>query len=210
MSTDIPRENCLTTRQNGFRNLLAITAGEIALHKITAAHSGQVRGVTSKGIFLDLDNGWVIFATPGLHKGPLTVNIPALSLASSPLKIGDHFDIHESTLTFVQAPLRIIISQAQSWSLKTEKISTNPDMAMRISRKLGDFLSLLQSASSRSNPYLAHVIQDDSIQRAIFPQDTCLQAIQSMVEVISDRGSPFLSKFASPDPGFRSRLNAFR
>ncbi len=54
----------------------ATSMGTQAYHILLESHQFVIRGVTSRGVFLDSTNGWIVFLSREKYRGPLTINIP--------------------------------------------------------------------------------------------------------------------------------------
>lgn len=63
-----------------FKNRInAVVIGAKAHQILSESTHFILRGITSRGIFLDATNGWMLFISKEKYRGPLTVNIPAHS-----------------------------------------------------------------------------------------------------------------------------------
>ena len=89
--------------------------GTIAKQKLMLEQAGAVSGITSRGIFLHLKSGWVIFLSSEEYKGPLTINLQGDPQGLQALEPGTPVQIQAGRLHFSAAGLTIHTSEAAQW-----------------------------------------------------------------------------------------------
>ena len=89
--------------------------GTIANQKLMLEQAGAVSGITSRGIFLHLKSGWVIFLSTEEYKGPLTINLQDDPQGLQALEPGTPVQIQAGQLHFSAAGLTIHTSEAAQW-----------------------------------------------------------------------------------------------
>lgn len=97
--------------------LMVTDIGSIAQRILTESKDASIVGVTSRGIFLQIRERWVIFLSYEGNHGPLTLNI--LPVARSPIEWNttQSVDIQPGSIVFSRSNIRIDFSQAKEWEL---------------------------------------------------------------------------------------------
>lgn len=97
------------------KEIIVTEIGMIAHTKLAQAEEASVMGITSRGLFLLLSSGWVLFLSPDVYRGPLTLNystgLDDFSFLTSgmPARVyADHIAIQDQGLT-------IHTRQASTW-----------------------------------------------------------------------------------------------
>lgn len=106
----------------------ATTIGICAAELMTTFRSGSIFGVTSAGVFLLVDEEWVVFLTEGREHGPLTINCTDRSKEMRRLRVaervrivrfeaktGDGSNTSQASLHFDRAGVDVHLSQARTW-----------------------------------------------------------------------------------------------
>lgn len=147
------------------RTLSETHIGTIARELLTNASSAVVRGSSSRGVFLSLDTGWIIFLSREAYKGPLTVNLTGDFELLEGLKTEAAVKIISSEMHFSHPETILSASQARDWQATPpvgkalpleeririlEEIEGNASEGSRIPSKLTHTLLQLQEAC-RSN-----------------------------------------------------------
>ena len=89
--------------------------GETAQQIISQDQTGQVLGVTSRGVFLHFSANKVIFLSYEPYKGPLTLNLAAGSTQLSSLSLGSAVQICSKDLNFDSVQIRILTGESATW-----------------------------------------------------------------------------------------------
>jgi hypothetical protein len=154
MSTDNPHDQCLTTSSPADPPISAIWIGQPVKAILTRQKSFSVRGVTSRGVFLETEGGWIAFLSNEIYRGPLTLNIQNYQQIPW-IEPGWKGRIENGTFTFDNLDVKIGYRSAQNWST-SGKISidiNSNEMAIRNLRVLTFVNRLIQQRES-SNEYL--------------------------------------------------------
>ena len=91
------------------------TAGRVALEALAQARSAAVAGKTSRGVFLRLDHGWVIFVSYEAQRGPLTLNLRGAPGALPDLESGSIGVCSPERIFFPHPGLTLSLAQAEAW-----------------------------------------------------------------------------------------------
>jgi len=89
--------------------------GNIARQIISQDQTGQVLGVTSRGVFLHFSANKVIFLSYEPYKGPLTLNLAADSSRLDCLSTGSTVRVRSKELNFDSVQIRILTGKADTW-----------------------------------------------------------------------------------------------
>lgn len=113
--------------------LSATQIGICAHESLEKNRSGEVVGITSKGIFLKLADQSIVFLSKENFGNPLTINIQPISQTPS-LTVGEPFRIADGVILFEHSLTRIDTRSAAIWSSKKPTnpiiVSPNPNDAM--------------------------------------------------------------------------------
>lgn len=122
------------------QKILVIWQGRISNDQLSFSQKGIITGVTSRGIFIQLDTGRVLFLSFERFRGPLTLN---LSGDTSMLKLLDYKSpvvIQDGKITVIYSGLEINYSHAQIWEAPLRSGSLlSPE----------DRISIIKSAASQ-------------------------------------------------------------
>jgi len=157
MSTDNPHNNCLTIGNPLPSTILKpVTIGCVALEKLANQIHFVVRGVTSKGVFLEIDNHWIVYLSSEKYKGPLNINLPGQSdRFAKLLSVNTHGLItNEQTLQFPQM-VSILTKGVQVWSAKKTK---QLNMAMRYLDMENQLLVQVRKEISNKNDLFVSIL----------------------------------------------------
>lgn len=104
MSTDNVHIQRLTHyRESGWKLVIPEDCGVIVVNNIHKQQSFEVRGVTSKGIFIETDQNHVIFLSKEKFRGPLTINCRRNFGSLEFIEMGDKGCIDDSlSLLFIR------------------------------------------------------------------------------------------------------------
>jgi hypothetical protein len=114
--------------------LLITNLGAIARQVLAQAQRATVWGVTSRGIFLHLSSGWVIFLSFEQFRGPLTLNSNLSQLLFQNLSPGLIVNIGSKALSFDSLGIEIDIGSAILWSAPAREAALSDSFAGRCDR----------------------------------------------------------------------------
>lgn len=135
MSTDNPPNHCLTTSSPDDPSITAAWIGQPVREILSRQKSFSVRGVTSRGVFLETEGGWIAFLSNEIYRGPLTLNIQ--NYQDIPwIEPGWKGRIEDGIIILDNLDVRIGYCKAQRWTTYGKLVINNSeqDMAMRNSR----------------------------------------------------------------------------
>lgn len=87
--------------------------GKLAHEVLASAKIIKINGITSRGLFLNTDTRWVLFASFEKFQGPLTINIPASKNIFSKTQRGETAFFKNNILTFPHSKIEIGIDSAK-------------------------------------------------------------------------------------------------
>lgn len=97
------------------REISAVAVGKIAQEALAQAQPANVLGKTSRGLFLRLASGWMIFLSFEPYHGPLTLNLYGDPAMLRRLEVGAAAYSLAGDLFFPAIHLSIPINQAEPW-----------------------------------------------------------------------------------------------
>lgn len=176
MSTDEPHIDCLTTGRNSPDITLSATSiGQSGVDVLARGKEFIVRGVTSRGIFVSVDEKTIVFLSRERFKGPLIVNLPWDSPVLDQIAIKAEGKICPHGLRFPEPDLFISVSSAEKWSaLNLWSPIPLPISAVNHSQ-ISSFLNLLQSRAGAPNELVTaalQVINRDPLPRSADDDET--------------------------------------
>jgi hypothetical protein len=124
---------------------IAVTCvGKIARQKLVQANEATLKGITSRGLFLHLPSGWIIFLSFEGYKGPLTLNLSGNPGMFAHLEIASPVRIFHDCIHFPSNGFSLLLTQAETWQ------APEPPAAMLFSdlRKIR-LLALARQATGR-------------------------------------------------------------
>jgi hypothetical protein len=155
MSTDETHSHCLTRSPEGGANYHARWIGKPIFEALRYAKTVSVRGTTSRGIFLELDNNWIAFLSPESQRGPLTLNMEEKFKGFDLLKPGLVGVISNNNILFDSLNLIIDTNKANVWSNKiSEKIENYPNVMATRNFIVVKFINRLAELLFSPNEYL--------------------------------------------------------
>jgi hypothetical protein len=89
--------------------------GAIAHQQLGGVQRAAILGVTSRGFFLKLESGWVIFISPETFRGPLTLNLVGDATGLMRLENGQPAMITSGSIFFPKSGLVINYAQSREW-----------------------------------------------------------------------------------------------
>jgi hypothetical protein len=97
---------------SGGNYLNALTIGRIAREKLTVNQEGTIFGATSRGAFLHLPTGWIIFLSKEHFIGPMTITFQNQADILDNLKPGQKTIILDNEIHIPQENLHVFINHA--------------------------------------------------------------------------------------------------
>ena len=169
MSTDEPHIDCLTTGRNTPGIIVsAASIGQPAVDVLAQGKEFIIRGVTSRGIFVSVDEETIIFLSREQFKGPLTVNLPWDPVVLDQIAIKAEGSVCPKGFRFSYPDLFIDISSAEIWSAANQWGPIPLPGSTSNRSQISGFLNLLQSRASTPNELVAAALQ--AINPAALPQ----------------------------------------
>lgn len=89
--------------------------GKIAFDLLHALPDIWVQGVTSRGVFLRLSSGWVIFLSLERYRGPLTMNIQGEAEILQAFEHGAPVQVRAGFIEFPGSGWRVYFDGAETW-----------------------------------------------------------------------------------------------
>jgi hypothetical protein len=109
--------------------IIIATIGKIAQEALAQARRATVAGKTSRGLFLRLSTGWVIFLSFEPHRGPLTLNLQGAPGMLQDLAMGSMAGCSPEEIFFSDPGLKLSTAQARAWQAPAaSKEFLSPDL----------------------------------------------------------------------------------
>jgi hypothetical protein len=137
--------------------LISVTwQGTISRDLLANSPKGTVVGVSSRGIFIRLDSGWVLFPSFERFHGPLTLNLFGELSALKGLEVNCAVEIQDRKIQIPSPGIEIDFSRAEAWEAPPRPESPLP---------AADRIRLLQTVaglilSQKKEPGLYLVLQE--------------------------------------------------
>lgn len=169
MSTDEPHIDCLTTGRNSPDvTVSASSVGQTAVDVLARGKAFIVRGVTSRGIFVSVDEKTIFFLSHERFKGPLIVNLPWDSPVLDQIAIKAEGKICPHGFRFPNPNLFISVSSAEKWSALSCWSPIPLPISTANHSQISSFLNLLLSRANATNELVSAALQ--VINRDALPQ----------------------------------------
>lgn len=97
------------------RGISVAAIGKFAQGALAQAQPASVMGKTSRGLFLRLASGWVIFLSFEIHRGPLSLNLQDSPEPFADLEMGSTVRCSPTELIFPTLRLSLPLAQAEPW-----------------------------------------------------------------------------------------------
>jgi len=158
MSTDEGHSHCLTRSPEDGAYYHARWIGKPISDASRSAKSVLVRGTTSRGIFLELDTGWIAFLSSETYRGPLTLNLDENFNEIDILTPGVRGEISNDVIRLFSPDITIDTRKARIWSSFENIKQKNPyeHMAMR-TIEARNFAYRLAEVLQTPNEYLEFI-----------------------------------------------------
>ncbi len=98
------------------QDITITTIGGVARELLAQGGDATVLGATSRGLFLILESGWVIYLSPEKYRGPLTLNFSGDGSEFRYLQNGDLARVSPDGLSIPKLALTIRYTNAPTWS----------------------------------------------------------------------------------------------
>jgi len=169
----------------------ANSIGKIAFENLSKNSFGEVSGITSRGIFLKMDDNSIVFISNTDFHNPLTINLDS-ELTNPSAIVKEKVFISGTEIYFIESSLVIHHASAKVWSSQnnTRKITNFPSL-----NAVRSFLLTLHSSLTQPNLYLDAVL--DLLDTSI-PQDNSteiLSFLRGLVEGIDHSPEHCLPSF---------------
>ncbi|HWR64505.1 MAG TPA: DUF2877 domain-containing protein [Bellilinea sp.] len=159
MSTDETHIDCLTTDR--FRpefSLEARTIGLVAANALKVDRPFTIRGITSRGIFVDLDEKLILFLSREDYRGPLTVNMTWDEAVFDQIEVKAVGRVCSTSLRFVTPNMAINTGHAAVWSALDTWGPTALPAELPINDQIICFLDSLLSHSDSDNELIDAIV----------------------------------------------------
>ncbi len=97
------------------KTFFATFMGKMAAEALQLHRAGTVRGLTSKGIFLQCRE-YILFITDAPYKSPFNIYVPGYDRLMNELAVNTEFDVTADALVFGNSEIRIITENAEIWT----------------------------------------------------------------------------------------------
>jgi len=136
-----------------FPEILIREIGVVARQQLSGIQRAAILGVTSRGVFLKLESGWVIFISRETFRGPLTLNLVGDATGLMRLDNGQPATITSGGIFFPRSGLVINYAQAREWEAAVPAEASLPQgqhqerlfqvCRLALARRQGSLLSAL-------------------------------------------------------------------
>jgi len=106
----IPQVKTMMNRKTFFATFM----GKMAAEALDLHRAGSVRGLTSKGVFLQCGE-YILFITDAPYKSPFNIYIPGFERLMGALAVNDAFEVIGEGLVFPANEIKIITENAEIW-----------------------------------------------------------------------------------------------
>ena len=139
------------------RETAALAAGETAFLELSRRQSGQVFGVTSRGIFIRLEAGGLIFFSFEKFRGPLTVNLAKPFTLFQALQNGESVTTGENRLNIIAAHIEVLAAPEVVWRIPP----TDPTQATPTPQRVARCASLaIRLVAEKDNAGFSPILYD--------------------------------------------------
>lgn len=149
------------------------TIGVFADQTIRASKKFSVRGITSHGIFLLMDERTIVFLSAEQDKGPLTINVPALPSILNRVELKSTGYLMQGKIMFDDSDLVLDCEQSQIWTAAARWNSTTLPFELPTSADLIEFLrSILAESDNELASLVMAMLENSLIPRPNYQQET--------------------------------------
>lgn len=170
---------------------ISITSiGSLAQTIITGAKSAAILGSTSRGLFLKLDDRWVIFLSDEPTRGPLTLNLNPARRTAFHIQPGQAVEIQQGGIVFPEASIHIPMPAAEVWmaSPHPRPVLHPKDIAQRIQAAAREIIA--RRANAGLTAHLADLLQIP------FPRPSLQPVVLNIHQVQQELASPSIPRVA--------------
>jgi len=96
--------------------LIATSIGKKAGEVLDRGGGFRIKGVTSRGVFLENETGWTLFLSGEEYRGPLTINLPDLFPSRRGFAIDMVGQVNGNIIDFQAAGLGVNLMHAKVWA----------------------------------------------------------------------------------------------
>jgi hypothetical protein len=112
----------------------ALAAGETAFMELSRRQSGQVFGVTSRGIFIRTEEGGLIFLSFEKYRGPLTINLAKPFTPFQALHNGESVSTGKNRLNIIAAHIEVLAPSEVIWHIPPANPRRATPTSQRVAR----------------------------------------------------------------------------
>ena len=112
----------------------ALAAGETAFLELSRRQSGQVFGVTSRGIFIRTETGGLIFISFEKYRGPLTINLAKPFTPFQALQNGESISTGENRLKIPAGHIEVWAAPEVVWHIPPADLHQAAPLSQRVAR----------------------------------------------------------------------------
>jgi hypothetical protein len=112
----------------------ALAAGESACLELSRRQSGQVFGVTSRGIFIRTQASGLIFLSFEIFRGPLTINLAQPFAPFQALQNGEPVSTGENRLQIPTAHIEVKVAPEVVWHIDPPRLLEAASLPQRLER----------------------------------------------------------------------------
>jgi len=102
----------------------AIWIGHCAFRLMASGGTGLILGATSKGLFIEIQPGEVIFVSGDAYRGPITINLETTLNCKALFSVGETCQLHEDRLTSREFQI-LINHDTQIWDPAPIRLEKN-------------------------------------------------------------------------------------
>ncbi len=164
--------------------------GLIARELLSEEREAAVMGVTSRGLFLHLLQGWVVFITSENYRGPLTLNLQGDQAALRDVKVHSPVVLTSDRIDFLTANLTIPLANASIWQAPVPPTNRLPTEKRKACLVDITHRVLARGKSSDIGALLPALI--DPKEAVIDPEDPLFQLLQRVLRSLENSELPAL------------------
>ena len=130
--------------------------GAIAHALLAVSRRGTVAGVTSRGVFINLESGWILFLSFEPTRGPLSLNLSGGEAILAEAEVGGTVKIQGGKIQGLADGVEIDFSRAETWEAPSRSATwLAPGGRARSLKAVAELV-----LSQRSEPGLYLILQD--------------------------------------------------
>lgn len=130
-------------------NFLGSKANEI----LESSVGSVILGTTSRGVFLEISTGWIVFLSLEQYRGPLTINLSTNTGSLNKVQKGMIASVDRQAITFPQAEISILLHPAEIW--------TPPPPPLRDIQTNSH--NIRATITGLDDPFLSTILEPDSV-----------------------------------------------